>query len=336
MTGKETLAIRGKEINYSHKNVDIFDIKFFTENPRVATIVGEVKGQVTEEVIDKALWDRPETHKLKRSIEKDGGLIHPLLVYNNLVIEGNTRLCCYRHLYDETKLEKWRTIKCFVINQQLTQDEIYRLLCNEHIAGKIDWDAYDKANMFNKMKNHDGMKIEEIEDISGESSTSITYKIRAFTLMLENGVRDKEKYSHFEQLVTNGDIREIKKSQDPKIEQKIVERIKDGTIRRAPDIRKIGAIYKHRQARKRVFEQGEDVEQVYHDLKAHAPMTDSPIIKEVESLIKRVQVLERVERDAIKNSNRDSSKIEQLTRELINLCKEMDIKIHVPKGIRKG
>lgn len=336
MTDKETLSIRGQEINYQYRLLDINEIKYFEQNPRVATIVSEYKGKVTEQLIDKALWDREETHKLKRRIEKDGGLIHPILVYNNMVIEGNTRLCCYRHLFTDTNNIKWQTIKCNVITQNLSQEDIYRLLCTEHIAGKIDWDAYDKANMFCKMKDKEGMKIEQIEEISGESSSSISAKIRAYKMMIEYGVTEKEKYSHFEQLVQNAEIREIRIKQDPEIEIKIIERIKDGTIRRAPDIRKISAIYKHKQARKRVFQNGEDVEQVYHDLKARAPMTDSPIIKEIESLIKRVQILNRSERDSIKINNRDCSKVEELTRELINLCKEMEIKIYVPKAIRKG
>jgi hypothetical protein len=154
--------------------------------------------------------------------------------------------------------------------------------------------------------------------------------------MVEYGVIEKDKYSHFEQLVMSGEIRDIKKKQDPDIEEKIIERIKDGTVRKATDIRCIGTIYKHKEARKRVFQQGEDVEQVYHDVKANAPMTDSPLIKEVEDLVNRVQSLTRAEREAIRQNNRDCSKIEQLTRELLSLCREMEIKVHVPKNMQKG
>ncbi len=336
MANKLTFSIGGKEVTYESRLIDIFQISFYEKNPRVATIVSEHKGQISDEIIDKCFWDKDDTHKLKRRIEMDGGLIHPIVVYDGKVLEGNTRLCCYRHLYQETKDDRWKLIKSHVIIDKLSNEDIYRLLCTEHITGKVEWDAYDKANMFCKMKDEDGMNLEQIETIVGESTASISYKIRAYKLMVEHGVINKNKYSHFEQMVTSGEIREIKKNQDPDIEEKVIKLIKDGTVRKATDIRSLGAIYKHKEARKRVFQIGEDVEQVYHDLKAKAPMTDSRIIKDVESLTKRVNSLTREERDAITRNKRDISTIEKLTKEMLNLCREMGIKIYVPKNLRKG
>jgi hypothetical protein len=336
MTDKLTFSIGGREVIYESRMMDIFQISFYEKNPRVATIVSENRGKVTEEIIDKCFWDKDETHKLKRRIEMDGGLIHPIVVYDGKVLEGNTRLCCYRHLYQETNGNRWKLIKSHVILDKLSEEDIYRLLCTEHITGKVEWDAYDKANMFCKMKDGNRMSLEQIEAIVGESTTSISYKIRAYKLMVEHGVINKNKYSHFEQMVTSGAIREIKKNQDPDIEKKVIKLIKDGTLKKATDMRSIGSIYKHKEARKRVFQNGENVEQVYHDLKAKAPMTDSPLLKEVESLTKRVNSLTREERDSIAKNKRDLSTIEKLTKEMLNLCREMGIKIYVPKNTRKG
>jgi hypothetical protein len=336
MTEEVALSIMGKEIKYEPRTMGISQISFYEKNPRIATIVSEHKGKVTDEIIDECLWSRDETHKLKRSIEEDGGLINPIWVYNGKVLEGNTRLCCYRHLYAENMTPRWKSIKCNVILDALSQEEIYRLLCTEHITGKIDWDPYDKANLYCKMKGEDGLSLEKIAEIVGDSTATISYKMRAYKLMVANGVIDKKMYSHFEQLVMNEEIREIKRTQEPNIEQKVIERIKDGTVRKATDIRSIGTIWKHKEARKRVFQLGEDVEQVYHDVKATAPMTDSPIIREVEDLVRRVRSLTREERDAIKHNNRDCSKIEQLTTDLLDLCREMGITICLPKKMQKG
>lgn len=336
MTNKLTYSIDGKEIIYESTLIDIDTIHFYKKNPRIATIVSAHGELISDDTIDKNLWDKNETHRLKRQIEKDGGLIHPIIVYDGMVLEGNTRLCCYRHLYQDTKDDRWRSIKSHVIRDKLSTDNIYRILCNEHITGKVKWDAYDKANMFNKMKDEDGMKLEEIAEIACESTASISNKMRAYNLMVEHEVINKDQYSHFEQLVTNGGIREIKKNLDPEIETKVIKLIKKGTLTKAPDVRSIAAIYKHKEARKRVFQKGEDVDQVYYDLKAKAPMTDSPLIKEVESLTKRVKSLRREERDAIATSKKDVSTVEKLTKEMLHLCREMDIKIHVPKNMRKG
>ncbi|MCX6748663.1 MAG: hypothetical protein NT076_03590, partial [Candidatus Pacearchaeota archaeon] len=268
-----SLFIRKREITYDFRNENIYKLHFYEKNPRIATILAEHQGDITDNIIDDKLWNRLETHKLKRRIEKDGGLIHPIVVYRDKVIEGNTRLCCYRHLHDETKDEKWENIKCHVITDNLSQDEIYRLLCTEHIEGKIDWEAYEKAYLFCKMKEEENMTLDQISEIVGESAPSVSYKIRAYKLMANSGVMDKSKYSHFEQLVLNPDIREIKKRQDINIETKVVELIKEGKIKKAHDIRKIGDIYKRKEARKRLFNKRESIDQIYHDLKAKAPMT---------------------------------------------------------------
>lgn len=329
------LSIRGREINYEYKIEDIYKLHFYEKNPRISTILTEHNGEVTDDIIDEKLFNRNETHKLKRRIEKDGGLIHPIVVYKNKVIEGNTRLCCYRHLHQETKNENWRSIKCHIILDDLKQDEIYRLLCTEHIEGKIDWEAYEKANLFCKMKDEENMTMDQISEIVGESSTSVSNKIRAYKLMVAHGVIDKSKYSHFEQLVLRGEIREIKKKQDKDIENKVIELIKEEKIKKAQDIRKIGDIYKHKQARKRLFLLKENIEQVYHDLKAKAPMTDSPFMKDVEELIKKLKKISREEREGLEKSKRDCTKIEQLVKELIKLCRELNIEIYVPKKIRK-
>jgi len=255
------LSIRGREINYEYHTMDIDEIRFYRKNPRIATILAEHTGEITDEVIDGKLWERDETHKLYRRIGRDGGLIHPILVYRNEVLEGNTRLCCYRHLYNTTNDARWKYIKCHIILDELTQDEIYRLLCTEHIEGKIEWEAYEKANLFCKMREEEGMTLEQISEIVNESTMSIYNKIKAHKMMVEHSVVDKSKYSHFEQLVLSGPIREIKKTQDKDIEEKVIELIKEEKIKKATDIRKVGDIYKHKKARKRLFGQKEELGQ---------------------------------------------------------------------------
>lgn len=329
------LSIKGREINYEYRRVDINKIHFYRKNPRIATILTECAGQITNEVIDEKLWERGETHKLKRRIEKDGGLIHPVLVYEGMVLEGNTRLCCYRHLYSEAKNEKWKDIKCHIILDELTQDEIYRLLCTEHIEGKIEWEAYEKANLYCKMKDEERMTFDQIAQLVGEAAPTIRYRILAYRLMAENGVVEKTKYSHFEQLVRSRDIQAIKEK-DPDIEEKVTALIKEGVIPKATDVRLVGDIYKHKKARKRLFEDKDPIKQVHIDLKAKEPMIDSPFMKDIEGLIKRIKQLKREEREKLGNSNKLCMKIKQLVKELIKLCKEININIHVPKNMREG
>lgn len=329
------LSIRGKNIRYEYALLDIENVEFYRNNPRIASILSTYDGLIDDKVIDAILWDRNETKKLKRTIEKDGGLIHPVLVYNGQVLEGNTRLCCYKHLFSEKHDPKWKKIPCHVIQDKLDQNDIYRLLCTEHIEGKIDWNAYEKANLYAKMKNDEGMTLEEISELVGESTSTVAYRIDAYGLMISSKVADKSKYSHFEQLARNQDIKRIEREQRPGFSKEVVEMIVDGRVGTAQDIRNIGDIYKHQQARKRLIRSNEHVEQIYIDLKAKAPMTDSPLMKEVESLVQRLKDLKRKDREALKKSRRDCYKVEQLIRELLKLCQEIRMQIHIPPSLRK-
>ena len=83
MTGRNSdqvaLSIQGKEIKYEYRLEDINELRFYRKNPRIASILAEHTGEITDEVIARILWDRNETHKLYRQIEKDGGLVHPVV-----------------------------------------------------------------------------------------------------------------------------------------------------------------------------------------------------------------------------------------------------------------
>jgi len=145
------LSIGGHSVSCEFRDIDIDTISFYPKNPRIATIVDSIEN-ITEEAIDDALWSASNTHDLKRTIEHDGGLINPIIVYENKVLEGNTRLCCYRHLFKEFSDDKWKKIPSRVVTEPLSQDDIYRLLCSEHIDGKIEWDAWEKAHFFYTMQ----------------------------------------------------------------------------------------------------------------------------------------------------------------------------------------
>ena len=81
----ETLSISGKEISCEYKLRDISELKFYRKNPRIATILSMYPNDITDGQIDNILWNKNETHKLFNSIKKDGGLIHPVIIYKNEV-----------------------------------------------------------------------------------------------------------------------------------------------------------------------------------------------------------------------------------------------------------
>jgi hypothetical protein len=334
----ESIYIGNKEIPCLYQKMDINQLKFHHDNPRIASILFKNKGnngEVTEEKIDSILWDNNNnTHQLKRNIEDNGGLQNPIIVYKNEVLEGNTRLCCYRHLYNEFKIDKWKYIDCKILLGDVTPKEVNALLGNEHIIGKIKWETYEKGYWMTMMLERDHYSWEELEKIVGQCRAWIQNHIDAYKIMIRENVEDTSKFSHFVQLVSNGEIKKIESTTDPEIKEKIIGAIKNGQFQDAKDIRKIPTILKDKKAKKRLFEYGEDCQQVYHELKSDKPTIDSPFIKAVSDITIRVESMKREQRDELSESNQDKAKIRKLTKELIKLCRELDIDINLPKNMR--
>lgn len=320
--GKEKIPVKIEEKG-------IFELSFYKKNPRIASIISKKGEDVSPEFIDKELWERNPTRHVFRRIEKHGGLIHPIIVYNNEVLEGNTRLCAYRHLYSREEEEgknpeKWSKITCKVIQSELDKNKIYQLLADEHLEGKVEWDPYEKACWVWKMLHEDNIDYPEIEQITGLSRTKIDQKLISYETMVKENVEDPKKYSYFEQLFSNQEITRIKTHEDPDIQKKTIEAIKKGQLKDAKDVRKIPVIHKDKKAKKALFTDGEEISTVYHDLKSKNPTIDSTFVKACEELTRRTKQLKRKDREELVSDNRTFYIIKQLKKEVNNLFEELE------------
>lgn len=325
---KETyITIAQEKVPVSYENRDIFELRFYPENPRIASIISKHRDKVNDDFIDKELWDRNETHQLKGRIERHDGLIHPVIVHGNYVIEGNTRLCAYRHLYKQAEEEgkdsaKWRHISCQVLLTTLKKKQIYELLGDEHIIGKIDWNTYEKGCWMTKMLEEEKFSHEDIKGITSLSIQTIKYHIEAYKMMITEKVEDTKKFSHFLQLVSNAEIRATKK-RDPQLIDKCVEAIKDGQFKDAKDLRKVPKICKDKNAKKRLFEYGESCDEVYHSLKAMHPMIGSTFVRMAEDVCKKMLNLKRKEREEIAEDHKARNIVKKLAKESKKLYTEI-------------
>lgn len=339
MTPKEKeenfITISGVKLPCKYQKIDIHELEFFEENPRIASIIEKNKERVTQKFIDEKLWDSDNTHTLKRRIEEDGGLIHPVIVHDNKVIEGNTRLCAFRHLYEETKDDKWRHIDCQILLTEIDKKQLYRLLCNEHIVGKIAWDTYEKGNMLTRMLEQENMTYEDISGISKLSVPKVKEHIAAYKLMTKENDTNTKRFSHYVQLVNNAEVRQISKNKDPDIYKKIVTAIKNDQFADAKNLRHIQEIYQNKKSKRRFFDDGDEFTEVYDDLKANKIILSSSFLQHVEDLEERMRKLTRDEREEIKKSNEGKMKIEKLFKDLINLCAELEIEVHIPNRFIK-
>ena len=157
---EKCINLAGEEIPVESRMIDIFKLKYYPDNPRILSIIKQnPKIKKDEKLIGEELWGgrhANDTHRLFRDIERHGGLIHPIIVHDNYVLEGNTRLCCFRRLYELYKDEKWKFIRCeILLTKELPKEKISILLGNEHIIGKIQWETFEKGCWMRKMLKED-------------------------------------------------------------------------------------------------------------------------------------------------------------------------------------
>ena len=211
------ITILGEEIPTDEKEIDINELRFYVDNPRIYsklqgnTLFSDLKYDAEkQDYIQKEMWKEQSFKNLIPEIRKNNGLISPILVeYTNYeVIEGNSRLAAYRKLHQEDPTDtKWHKIRCYVVSN-LTSDQIDAYLHVEHVKGKTEWTAYDKAHMAYKRIILDKKPLDEYAKIVGESEREIQKRIDTIQLMRDNDDKTKDHWSYYNVLVRNKIISE--------------------------------------------------------------------------------------------------------------------------------
>src|SRR5882757_6940513 len=128
---EDYLTINGRKIAFESQSIDIFSIDFYPENPRINYILSKYGDGLTQQIIEEKLWSQDSVKLLAEDIERNGGLIEEVIVYDGKVVEGNSRLCAYRKIYDKASDKnkpQWLRIKCKVITEAIKDSELMFLL----------------------------------------------------------------------------------------------------------------------------------------------------------------------------------------------------------------
>ena len=194
MTDQRTIKIQGEDIPANCGDLDIFELHFLLDNPRVFSCTYGIEGfakksseQQQEEIYNRLL-EEPSVQNLLPEIIRHEGLMEPILVRwdTKEVIEGNSRLAAFRHLYKESsKDEKWKTIPCEIVSH-LTDEQQYAFLNQLHVKGKTAWSAYEKANFAFVRHDKGGMNVSAIAEMFGETEREIQKRIDVIRKMKDN------------------------------------------------------------------------------------------------------------------------------------------------------
>ena len=196
---KGNLTIGKKDYEVEICELNQADLKFYTENPRVYSVLnigGEEPSQIE---IEEHMCNLDHVKQLRLSIESNGGLIDPLIVRDGdyTVLEGNSRLAAYR-LLCRTDAITWGKVKCKVLPADIDDAAIFALLGQYHIVGRKDWDPFEQANYLFRRHQQTRLPVEYMAQELGISKQKAKNMIEVIRFMIENDDLNKRHWSHYE------------------------------------------------------------------------------------------------------------------------------------------
>lgn len=343
MAKKETIIVKGREISYEIKDVDIYSLEYYKENPRINYIVSKHPPEkVTQEFIEQELLKLDSVRERIHDLRENKGLLDEVYVLGNKVVEGNTRLCAFRRLYKQTNDSRWKFIKARILQNDVTDDELFYILSTFHIKGKTEWDAYEKAAYIYKMIKVLNKNPEEICKQLGKHRKTVEAMLSAYEVMsrkylatipetkLVNGVRDQlKKYSYFEAFFLQKDlVQRIKEA--PVFLDEFVEWVKEDRFKRAQEVRELPKILGNKKACKTFYEAdaGEAFDDAIHILYEHKPEKVDRFYKKVREFRDLIQAAEviKVKADTENNKNK-KAELQQCYKDLKRFCKEVGLEV---------
>ena len=218
------------------------DLKFYSENPRVYSVLNVDGTEITQEEIEKHMCNLEHVKQLKTSIESNGGLIDPLIVRDGdfTVLEGNSRLAAYRLLCEKDPVI-WGKVKCKVLPANISDAAIFNLLGQYHIIGRKDWDPFEQANYLYRRHKETKIPIDAMAQELGISNAKARKMIEVIEFMISKNDNKKRNWSYYEEYLKNSGIKKFRET-NPDLDDTIADSIKSGAIGEASDIRKLGQV----------------------------------------------------------------------------------------------
>lgn len=236
---KDKLTIGGKDYDVIKTEINQSLLLFYPENPRVYSALDVDSNEPDQKTIEEIMTSMEHVKQLKESIKANGGLIDPVIIRDKdfIVFEGNSRLAAYRLLAKEDPI-KWGKIKCTILPENIPEGAVFQLLGQYHIIGRKDWSPYEQAGYLYRRIKKSKQSLEFIAKELGITKGNAENAIKVYEYMLENEDNHPEKWSYYEELLKNRNIRKYLETVDG-LQDKINESIKNNEIKMALDIRNV-------------------------------------------------------------------------------------------------
>jgi hypothetical protein len=260
----EEVTILSRSVRLTHTDIPLDAVDLDDDNPRIRYRWQQAQGGKSR---DEVILSMNEVKDLRRDIEKTGGLRERIIVQENgreghwKVVEGNCRLACYRDLHAKRPSDsRWQKIPARILPKDVQPKEIAILLTDFHVAGKIKWNAHEKAGQVYSMSENFGMKYEEIALYMRTSKSTVTRFVQAYKLMMETFLKiDHGKFrskgegtwSYFDEFFKRKELRDELKH-NPQFGEEFCRWVGDGRLQQPVNVRRLPAIIASPEARKKL------------------------------------------------------------------------------------
>jgi hypothetical protein len=262
----EEVTVGGSSIRLTFEDVPIEKIELDENNPRIRY---RLKLQQNGKGLEQIILDMPEVKALRRDIERNGGLRERVILQENgssklKAIEGNCRMVCLHSLHEKNPTDsRWKKVPARILPKDVDPKSVAILLSDFHVAGKITWQAHEKAGQVYHMANELSMPQEEIAVYLRTSKSTISRWLQAYGMMREHFLKvDDEKFakegerkwSYFEEFFKQKDLREELKK-NPSFADEFCRWVGEERLPEGADVRVLPSVLRHPEARKK-FEKG--------------------------------------------------------------------------------
>lgn len=234
---QDTILLRGKKIQVVTCELPHAELLFYPENPRIYSVIHpDDSSEPAQDDIFRLLSTGEHVRDtLMPSIRNNGGLIEPILVRGNIVLEGNSRLAAYR-LLSRTEPGKWDLIRARVLPASVSDSQVFSLLGEYHMVGKKDWQPYEQAGyLYRRFKLHD-MSTEHLAAEVGLTKRRVDHLVAVYQYMITHDERSADKWSYYDELLKSKKFKDAA-TLYPNFNEVVTAKIKSGEIGRAVDLR---------------------------------------------------------------------------------------------------
>lgn len=268
----QTIRLGNKDFELKREKVPLEFLRLDPSNQRLSYLIKRKGAVATDGDLHAMLWEIDPVKDLYNSIYQNGGLISdPIVRRDGFVVEGNCRTVCLRELRKRYPDDlRWTHVYVQKLPESVSDEQLTMLIGELHIAGKIEWRAFEQAEYVWKMNALYGKTYDFLASHLRWSRSKVLQKIAAYeetkAYMEESEDPDGiSRFSHFEEFMKKKELRQ-KREDDPGFMGSFRQWVREGRFPDAKDVRDVPDILKSDQALE-AFEDGgaQAAKAVLHD-----------------------------------------------------------------------